>query len=193
MQYIACTKHFHLGARNIASVALLEHCMFNHCLAAQACVWSCKWQSKQIVNSNTKYKMLQVVIKTKQSNAVPFLVIVIWCWQWQHPFWPCLNSATFPNHCATRSHSPHNVLHSPSKSLVSVCFTLVLYLGFLLLRLSRETLIRARILSAYDSVSCRCMSTCVQGCARECNDAYLVHECAIHEQGLEDSEWVSKA
>ena len=31
---------------------------------------------------------------------------------------PLCSSATFPNHCAARSHSPHNVLHSPSTSIL---------------------------------------------------------------------------
>jgi len=40
------------------------------------------------------------------------LFVFLQCWQ--HLFWPCSNSAIFPNHCAACSRSPHNVLHSPS-------------------------------------------------------------------------------
>ena len=99
---------------NIASAALLEHCACSHCEATQARMWSCKWYSKQIVNSNTKYKILQVVIKTKQSDAIPSYhdgagwiqqlatlhLPVIWCWQ--HLFWSCSNSATFGSNIGRR-------------------------------------------------------------------------------------------
>jgi len=37
-------------------------------------------------------------------------------------FWPCSNSATFPNHCAACLRLPHNVLHSPS-----IQYNVVLY------------------------------------------------------------------
>ena len=39
------------------------------------------------------------------NTAVATLCLpVIWCWQ--HLFWPCSNSATFPNHCAAHSARP---------------------------------------------------------------------------------------
>ena len=70
MQYNACTKHSHPDAHKFCAAEALR---------VQATVrpqrHACEVVSNKaskFINSNTKFKILQVVVKTKTSDAVPF-------------------------------------------------------------------------------------------------------------------------
>ena len=107
VQYNACKKHLQQDAHKRcicgAAGALHVQPLRGHV----AHVWSCKWLSKQIVNSSTKYKILQVVIKTKQSDAVLS--------------WSCLNTAV-----ATPASVSRSMLHEEQSLAMRLLHGMVL-------------------------------------------------------------------